>query len=92
MKTTIDRAGRLVIPKEIREKAGIKAGMPLDIRVDNGVIEIEPENVPMRLEKRGQLTVLVPEKELPPITVEDVNRMLEEIRLEREREFMGPHE
>ena len=43
MKTTIDGAGRLVIPKQIREQVGLKPGMPLDIRVDNGVIEIEAE-------------------------------------------------
>jgi len=32
MKTTIDHAGRLVIPKDIRRESGIKPGMPLEIR------------------------------------------------------------
>ena len=92
MKTTIDGAGRLVIPKAIRQKAGITPGMPLDIRVENGVITVEPEYLPVRLEKRGHLTVLVPLDEVPPITNDDVNHMLEEIRLEREREILGPHD
>ncbi len=43
MKTTIDAAGRLVIPKKIREEAGLKPGTALDVRVRDGVIEIEPE-------------------------------------------------
>ncbi len=54
MRTTIDRAGRLVIPKEIRDRAGLTPGMPLNIRVHNGVIEIEPEGLPVRLEWRGR--------------------------------------
>ena len=42
MKTTIDKAGRLVIPKEIREKAGLEPGMEVKIRcnLDEGQIEI----------------------------------------------------
>ena len=89
MGVTIDKAGRLVIPKEIREKAGITPGMPLSIRVDNGVITVEPEYMPVRLEKRGHITVIVPLTEVPPITVEDVNREIEEMRLERERRILG---
>jgi AbrB family looped-hinge helix DNA binding protein len=92
MRTTIDRAGRVVIPKEIREKAGLKPGMSLDIRIDNGVVEIEPEPVPMRLERRGRFVVLVPEVEIPLLTVEDVNRAIDETRLERERQILGIEE
>jgi AbrB family looped-hinge helix DNA binding protein len=94
MSVTIDKAGRLVIPKEIREKAGITPGMPLSIRVDNGAITLEPERVPMRLVKRGRFLVIEPDRDadVPPITTEDTNRMLEEIRLEREREVSGPFE
>jgi AbrB family looped-hinge helix DNA binding protein len=42
MKTTIDKAGRLVIPKEIRQKAGLEPGMEVKIRcnLDEGQIEI----------------------------------------------------
>ena len=91
MSVTIDKVGRLVIPKEIREKAGITPGMPLSITVEDGVIKVEPEYVPVRLEKRGHLTVLVTDADLPPLTNEDVNRIREEILLEREREILGPH-
>lgn len=42
MKTTIDAAGRLAIPKAIREQAGLRPGIELDVRLSDGVVEIEP--------------------------------------------------
>lgn len=56
---TIDRAGRVVIPKEIREAAGIEPGMPLQITCREGRIEIEPRRRPVRIEKRGRLQIAV---------------------------------
>lgn len=89
MKASIDDTGRLLIPEEIRRQIGITPGMPLDIRVQDGVIEIEPVAVPLRLERRGHFTVLEPERALPPLSVEDVNSTVEEVRLDREREILG---
>jgi AbrB family looped-hinge helix DNA binding protein len=80
MKTTIDRAGRLVVPKRIREEAGISAGSELTIRVANGLIEIEPAPLDVRLVKRGRLTVAVPRKRLPPLTDETVSKTLDRLR------------
>ena len=54
MKTTIDSAGRLVIPKEIRQQTGIRAGMSLDVHVKEGKIEIEPAPINIKLERRGR--------------------------------------
>ena len=45
MRTTIDRAGRLVIPREIRRQAGLAPGMALEVRVNEGRIEIAAEEV-----------------------------------------------
>ena len=42
MKATIDAAGRLVIPKRIRREAGLESGAELEIRFEDGRIEIEP--------------------------------------------------
>lgn len=53
----IDRVGRLVIPKEIREEAGIEPGMVLEIRCREGRIEIEPRRRPIRIVKKGRLQV-----------------------------------
>jgi AbrB family looped-hinge helix DNA binding protein len=54
---TIDRVGRLVIPKEIRAEAGIEAGMALEVRCREGRIEIEPRRRPIRIVKKGRLQV-----------------------------------
>lgn len=80
MKTTIDNAGRLVVPKKIREAAGILPGAELTIRVADGRIEIEPAPLEVRLVKRGSLTVAVPRKRVPPLTREAVGRTLDGLR------------
>ena len=56
---TIDQAGRVVIPKEIRAAAGIEPGMPLVIMSRDGRIEIEARRRAVRIEKRGRLQVAV---------------------------------
>ena len=52
MKTTIDHAGRLVIPKDIRRESGIKPGMPLEVRWEKGAIAITP--APLRSSSKGR--------------------------------------
>lgn len=74
MKTTIDRAGRLVIPKEIRREARLAPGALLEVRWRDGRIEIEPAPAPVRLQRRGRLLVAVPKKELPKLTHETVEQ------------------
>lgn len=83
MKTTIDAAGRMVIPKEIRQEAGLKPGMPLDVRWRDGCIEIEPAPLPVKLVRRGHLLVAVPQKEVAPLTGETVEHTRKTLRRER---------
>ena len=84
MKTTMDGAGRLVIPKEIRREARLAPGAPLEVRWRDGRIEIEPAPVPVRLQRRGRLLVAVPRNKLPklmPETVEQTRARLIEDRV-----------
>ena len=84
MITTIDSAGRLVIPKEIRREAGLKPGMSLEVRWRAGRIEIEPPPLPVRLVRRGKLLVAVPETGAPgALTPEIVEGTRKAIRRER---------
>jgi AbrB family looped-hinge helix DNA binding protein len=85
MKTTIDQAGRLVIPKEIRREAGLKPGMPLDIRLREGRIEIEAAPLSVRLVRKGRLLVAVAGAKVPALTSEAVERTREDLRRSRTR-------
>jgi AbrB family looped-hinge helix DNA binding protein len=79
MKTTIDAAGRLVIPKEIRRQARLEAGTPLEVRWQDGRIEIEPVPLPVRLVRKGRLVIAVPEtavEQLASKTVEETRQAL----------------
>lgn len=80
MKATIDAAGRIVVPKPLRQALGLKPGQPLEIRAGDGRLEIEISPTPMRLKKRGKGVVAVPDAELPTLTAEQVRDTLERIR------------
>ncbi|MGN7949310.1 AbrB/MazE/SpoVT family DNA-binding domain-containing protein [Microbacterium sp. 22215] len=56
MRTTIDEAGRIVIPASIRERLGILPG-PVDIMIDGTGIRIEVAAPDDLVEKDGRLVV-----------------------------------
>ena len=80
MQITIDAAGRVVIPKPMRENLGLTGGRTIEIREREGVIEIEPAATAMRLEERNGHLVAVPDRELPPLTDDLVRATLEKTR------------
>ena len=80
MKTVIDAAGRIVVPKPLRLALGLKPGQPLEIRAGDGRLEIEISSTPMRLRKRGKGLVAVADSKLPPLTAEQVRDTLERVR------------
>jgi AbrB family looped-hinge helix DNA binding protein len=83
MITTMDSAGRLVIPSEVRREAGWEPGEPLEVRWRDGRIEIEPQPLPVTLERRGRLLVATPTVKVSRLrnaTVERTRRDLENRR------------
>ena len=81
MRTTIDRAGRLVIPKQFRDELGLHGGEEVDITLRNGHIAIEPVVGRMRLVRRkGFLVAEVEGDQGPPMTAEEVRDILERVR------------
>ena len=42
MKTTIDKAGRLVIPRLLRDRIGLVGGGEVELELDGAAIRIEP--------------------------------------------------
>ncbi len=83
MKSAIDSAGRLVIPREVRRQAGLKPGMPLNVRFKDGRVEIEPAPTPVRLVRRGRLLTAKPLSSPPTLGAEEVEETRRSLRRER---------
>jgi AbrB family looped-hinge helix DNA binding protein len=85
MRTTIDRAGRLVIPKAIRDRAGLEPGMEIEIGCRDGVIEIVPPTPQGRIVREGSLLVWESPSGVPKIMPGDIDEAIRAVREERDR-------
>jgi AbrB family looped-hinge helix DNA binding protein len=70
----------MVIPKALRDEAGLCAGAEVDVVFRDGRIEIEPATVPMRLVEQGHVTTIDARTEMPVLTSDDVRDVLERVR------------
>lgn len=80
MRSAIDSAGRVVIPKALRDRAGLEGPKAVEIVERDGRIEIESVPTRMALRKRRGSLVAVPEKKLPSLTDEVVRAAIERSR------------
>jgi AbrB family looped-hinge helix DNA binding protein len=81
MRTTMDAAGRIVIPKAVRDAAGLRPGEPLQVAERDGRVEIEPAGSRVRLvEREGFLAAEIEGYDGPALTVDDVRALLERLR------------
>jgi AbrB family looped-hinge helix DNA binding protein len=80
MVATIDAAGRIVVPKRLREELGFKPGQKLELSVVDGRLEVEHPITPIHLEKRGGRLVAVADRPMPELTQALVRETLEQIR------------
>jgi AbrB family looped-hinge helix DNA binding protein len=83
MKATIDKAGRVVIPKAIRDRAGLRPGMELEISFDGGRIELDAPAPQGRIVYEDGLPYWKAAPNTPPIMPEEINEIIREIREER---------
>lgn len=77
---TLDRFGRVVIPKSVRDAAGLQPGARLSVVHLDGRIELVPEQPEVRVERRGRLLVAVPEEDVPKLSADEVNELLRSLR------------
>ena len=80
MRTTIDRAGRVVIPASLREKAGLSPGAVLEITADEGGVRLERVAEGPRLVKIGKRLVARPRTPADSRPSIDVSALVEEER------------
>lgn len=80
MRTTIDRAGRLVVPKAIRELLRLESGGEVEVTERDGVIEVRPAPAEVQVVATPEGPVAVPTTELPPLTDDVVRDTLERSR------------
>ncbi len=80
MKTTIDRSGRVVVPRPIRQKLGLLGGEELEVEERDGLIEMRPATTDVRIVETAEGPVAQPLTELPPMTDEMVREVLEKVR------------
>ncbi len=76
----MDQAGRLVVPKAIREASRLAPGTRLRFRVRDGRIEIEPVPLEVSLERRGSVVVAVPQKGQAVLTAAEVEETTASLR------------
>ncbi|MDN5716561.1 MAG: AbrB/MazE/SpoVT family DNA-binding domain-containing protein [Janibacter sp.] len=80
MRTTIDGAGRIVVPKALRDAMRVQAGQQVDIVFTDGRLEIEVAPTEARVVSDDEGVRIVPEEPLPPLTDEVVRAALEHTR------------
>ena len=78
MKTTIDKAGRVVIPAPIRERLGLTAGAEIDVSVDETGVRLERTAPGPRLVRVGRRLVARPTA--PSLPEVDIAALVEEER------------
>lgn len=83
MSTAIDSAGRLVIPKAVRDAAGIAPGTPLEVRFRDGRIEIEPVPLDVTVETIDGVAIASSQDPVPVLSAEAVAATRDRLRDER---------
>jgi AbrB family looped-hinge helix DNA binding protein len=86
MKLTLDKAGRIVLPKPLRDELHLQAGDLLEVESSGEDITIRPARGQAQLHKKSGVWVY---KSGEPLTAAEVEKTLRQIRRERELENLG---
>ncbi|MGL5827438.1 MAG: AbrB/MazE/SpoVT family DNA-binding domain-containing protein [Nocardioides sp.] len=77
---TIDGAGRVVVPKALRDAMQLRRGSEIDIALVDGRLQIDVPTVAVTVRAEGDFRVAVPEEQLPTPTRAAVRDVLEATR------------
>jgi bifunctional DNA-binding transcriptional regulator/antitoxin component of YhaV-PrlF toxin-antitoxin module len=80
MRVAIDAAGRLVVPKPLRDELGIGGPTELEAAARDGVIELTVADLPARVEERDGTAVIVLDHHVEPLTPDEVRAAIDRVR------------
>jgi AbrB family looped-hinge helix DNA binding protein len=80
MTTTIDKAGRVVIPAELRKRLGLTAGTELDLVVEGFALRLVRAVAGPELVQRGKRLIARPQAAQGDRVEVDIARLIEEER------------
>ncbi|UFP96116.1 AbrB/MazE/SpoVT family DNA-binding domain-containing protein [Gloeobacter morelensis] len=80
---TLDRFGRILIPKKVRDQLGLSAADKLDLEVRDGVILLAPIQQEPKVYYKGGVLVVDSEP------IGDLTAVIQELREERIRKLGG---
>ena len=85
-KVTLDRAGRVVLPKALRDEMHLSPGDTLDLTVKGDEVTLRPRRGATPLQKERGVWVFRTGK---PVTADETEETLRDIRAQRHRQNAG---
>lgn len=85
-KVTVDRAGRVVLPKALRDKLQLSPGDSLDLTVRGDEVTMRPTQSARGLQKEQGIWVF---RLGTPLTETETQETLESVRAQRQRQIFG---
>jgi AbrB family looped-hinge helix DNA binding protein len=83
---TIDKAGRVVIPKEIRDELRLEPGDSLALESEREHVTLRPVHTKTPLQKERGVWVFRGDK---PLSLDETNQMVRETREQRDSQNRG---
>jgi AbrB family looped-hinge helix DNA binding protein len=83
---TIDKAGRLIIPKALRDELRLAPGDTLAVELDGDTVMMRAIRSASVMRKKRGIWVFHGDRKISP---GETDRALERLRLERDREMLG---
>ena len=83
---TIDKAGRIVLPKPVRDELQLSAGDSLEVESSDGQVILRPARSKGRMYKKQGVWVMHGGS---PLSADFVEKTIRQVRREREDRFLG---
>jgi len=83
---TIDKAGRIVLPKPMRDELQLRAGDSLEVESSEGEVILRPARGKPRIYKKQGVWVMHGGS---PLSSDVVEKTIRQVRREREDRFLG---